>query len=324
MRDPYVAILEQRTWFDLAGRRTVDRLLAEQMALGAALSFDVYRPARRGCRFTGRAPFWSPHRVHRTDTRETQLSAALRRLRRPDEAVFARVQAYLNDRIAGRHPRSGFETYALWELAGLRRAFSRAGAQHLASVLDRNLFSHDVPEGDLRPPPLWDGYLFTLRFHIHDHFVPPGKTDLSRSHGGSVYLAAYSSSFNKTRLYKCQRGEPRILGDIPNEPCLATKAAALLDRPEIEADVHGDRLRLEVRSGQLLGAVHLFAERRGALEQVWSLTGQSIDEGRQRHLSHYEEIDGGFVAQARVPAESEGFTLYAFDANDQGQVCALP
>ena len=324
MRDPYLRILEERTWFNIAGRRTVDRLLAEQLKIGSELSFDVYHDPHRGYQFLGRSPFWSSHEVYRADTKESKISAALRRLRGPDEAAFEQVQDYLEDRINGIHPVSGFEYYALWELMGLRNAFTRDGARQLAGIMEMNLFSYGITRDDRLPPNVRDGYLFNLHFHIDDHFDPPSEIDLAGSYGRPVYVGAYSTSCSKTRIYMCHRGESHIVGDIPNDPALAIKANALLDGPEIEAGYNNDSLHLVVRSGQPLGAVHLFGCHGGALEQIWSLTARTIDEGRKNHLRHYEEIDGGFVAQSSVPVESEMFTLYAFNANHLGKAVAVP
>ncbi len=324
MRDPYVRILEERTWFNFAGRRTVDRLLAEQMEIGSELSFDVYQDPQRDYQFLGRSPFWSSHEVYRADTKESKISATLRRLRKPDEAAFENVQEYLEQRINGLHPVSGFEYYALWELMGLQKNFTRERARHLASIMEMNLFSYGITKDDRLPPKVRNGYLFNLHFHIDDHFDPPSKIDLAGSYGRPMYVGAYSSSCSKTRIYMCHRGESHIVGDIPNDPALAIKAGALLDGPEIEADYNNDSLHIVVRSGQPLGAVHLFGCHGGTLEQIWSLTGRTIEESRKNHLSHYEEIDGGFVAQSSVPVESEMFTLYAFNANNLGKAVALP
>ena len=324
MRDPYLRVLEERTWFNIAGRRTVDRLLAEQMKSGSELSFDVYHDPHRGYQFLGRSPFWSSHEVHRADTRESKISAALRRMRGPDEAAFDRVEDYLTDRIGGIHPVSGFEYYALWELMGLRKAFTRDGARQLASVMEMNLFSYGITKEGRPPPAVRKGYLFNLHFHIDEQFDPPSEIDLAGSYGHPIYVGAYAARLSKTRIYMCHRGESHIVGDIPNDPALAAKAGALLDGPRIEADYDNDSLRLVVRSGQPLAAVHLFGHQSGTFEQIWSLTGGTIDKGRQSHLSHYEEIDGGFVARSSVPVESELFTLFAFNANLLGKAIAVP
>lgn len=324
MRDPYIRILEERTWFNIAGRRTVDRLLAEQMTIGSELSFDVYHDPHRGYQFLGRSPFWSSHEVYRADTKESKISAALRRLRGPDEAAFEQVEAYLTDRINGIHPVSGFEYYALWELMGLRKTFTREGAWQLASILEKNLFSYGITKDDRLPPKVRAGYLFNLHFHIDDRFDPPSETDLAGSYGRPIYVGAYSASCNKTRVYVCHRGESHIVGDIPNDPALARKARALLDGPEIEADYYNNSLHLVVRSGQPLGAVHLFGHHSGTLRQIWSLTGRTIGEGRESHLSHYEEIEGGFIARSSVPVDSEMLALFAFNANYLGKVVAVP
>ncbi len=324
MRDPYLRILEERTWFNLAGWRTVDRLLAEQIKTGSELSFDVYHDPHRGYQFLGRSPFWSAHEVHRADTRESKISTALRRLRGPDEQAFEQVEGYLTDRINGAHPISGFEYYALWALMGLRKTFSRDGARQLAAIMEMNLFSYGITKEDHLPPAVRKGYLFNLHFHIDDHFDPPSEVDLAGSHGKPIYVGAYAASLSKTRVFMCHRGESHIVGDIPNDPALAAKAGALLDGPRIEAGHDDDGLHLVVKSDQPLAAVHLFGHQSGTFEQIWSLTSGTLDEGRQTHLSHYEEIDGGFVARSPVPAEPELFTLFAFNANHRGKVIAVP
>ncbi|MDJ0947272.1 MAG: hypothetical protein QNJ30_27825 [Kiloniellales bacterium] len=318
-----MSILEQRTWFNIAGRRTIDRLLAEQMKVGSELSFDVYQDPERGYQFLGRAPFWSSHEVYRADTRESKISSRLRGLRKPDETAFEEVQSYLKQRISGVHPLAGFEYYALWELMGLRQSFSREAALHLAHVMEMNLFSYGITKDDRLPPKVRRGYLFNLHFHIDAHFDPPSEIDLASSHAAPLYVGAYASSCNKTRIYMCHRGESEVLADIPNDPALAKKARALIDRPEVEAGYRDGRLRILVRSGQLLGAVHLFSHHRGTLEQIWSLTGRTLDEIRERYFSHYEEFEGGFVAESAVPPRAERFTLYAFNANKLGRVVAV-
>lgn len=323
MRDPYISILEERTWFNIAGRRTVDRLLAEQMKIGSELSFDVYQAPQRDYQILGRSPFWSSHDVYRAETKESKISATLRRMRKPDETAFESVQDYLEERIKGIHPVSGFEYYALWELMGLQKKFTREGALHLARVIEMNLFSYGITKDDRLPPDVRNGYLFNLHFHIDDHFDPPSQIDLASSYGRPIYVGAYSSGCNKTRIYMCHLGESHIVGDIPNDPALATKARVLLDGPKIEADYVKDSLHLVVRSGQPLEAVHMFGFQSGTLEQIWSLTDSTIDEDRKTHLSHYEEIAGGFVAQSSVPVDSDGFILYAFNANKLGKVFAV-
>ena len=49
-----------------------------------------------------------------------------------------------------------------------------------------------------------------------------------------------------------------------------------------------------------------------------------MDDRGKKHLSHYEEFDGGFIAQSDVPVDSESFTLFAFNENKLGKVFAVP
>ncbi len=322
-KDPFLPILQERTWCNLAGRSTLDSLLHQQIDKGYEQFFVFYRDTEPGCQLLGTTPFWSQYEVHNADTMESKLSARLRRMRAHDDSTLDAARDYLTSRIAGPVPTSGFEYFALWECMNLRERFTRRGAIRLAEVMEKNIFAFGITTFDRLPLKVRKGYAFPIHFHIGDRFKPPSPLDLEASLDQPLYVGAYARALNKTRIYGCYKGEQVAIvnGDLPNDRALTSKSGAVLDRPTVGLKLRFDMPVVRVECAVPLRAVHAFGlDEAGTFEHLGALSRDATGGGIWRN---YQRIRFGFVVQARLARPCSRFFVYALDVNNLGAMAMI-